>query len=71
MLAAVILSANMVAFHIGPKVIYLYAVDGYVTAWWVGFAFALVGLVAALVLRPRAKDRCEVRAEDLPPSNAQ
>lgn len=70
-LAAVILSANMVAFHIGPKVIYLYAVDGYVTAWWVGFAFALVGLVAALVLRPRAKDRCEVRAEDLPPSNAQ
>jgi len=31
----------------------LYKVDGYIQAWWVGFALALVGLAAAIVLRPK------------------
>ncbi|MDW5564345.1 MAG: MFS transporter [Methanomassiliicoccus sp.] len=70
-LAAVILSANMVPYHIGPVTIELYAVSGYVNAWWVGFGFALIGLVAAIVLRPRAKDRCDIKPEELPPANAE
>jgi MFS family permease len=70
-LAAVILSANIVEYNVGPITIDLYAIDGYITAWWVGFAFAVIGLVAAIVLRPRPQDRCEIREEELPPSPAE
>jgi MFS family permease len=70
-LAAVILSSNMVSVHIGPSVIDLYAVEGYVTTWWVGFGFALVGLLAAIFLRPRPQDKCEIPQEDLPPADAE
>jgi hypothetical protein len=49
----------------------LYKVDGFVQTWWVGFAFSFIGLMAALVLRPRAKDRCEIPDEDLPPAQAE
>ena len=61
----------MVSVHIGPSVIDLYAVEGYVTTWWVGFGFALVGLLAAIFLRPRPQDKCEIPQEDLPPADAE
>jgi len=53
-LAAVILTANSFQYQVAPSVfVELYKVDGYIQAWWVGFALALVGLAAAIVLRPK------------------
>ncbi len=71
-LAAVILASSAVSFPVAPGVVIdLYAVEGYINAWWVGFAFAVIGLVAAVALRPRPQDRCELREEDLPPADAE
>ena len=62
----------MVAYHVTPTIVVdLYAIEGYVTTWWIGFAFAVIGLVAAIVLRPRAQDKCEIPQEDLPPASAE
>jgi predicted MFS family arabinose efflux permease len=70
-LAAVILAGSTVSVHMGPVVIDMYAVEGYITTWWVGFAFALVGLTAAIFLRPRTQDKCEIPKEELPPADAE
>lgn len=71
-LATAILLTNSFSFQVAPNVfVNLYAVEGYINAWWVGFAFALIGLVASIVLRPRAQDRCEIPAGDLPPADAE
>ncbi len=69
-LATVILAANTILFPVGPGVsIKLYSEDGYILTWWVGFAFALIGLICALALRPRSQDMvCDIPAADLPPT---
>jgi predicted MFS family arabinose efflux permease len=67
-LAAVILAANAVLFPVGPNVfIKLYTEDGYMLTWLVGLGFALIGLAASLILRPRAEDKCDIPQADLPP----
>lgn len=48
-LATAILATNTIAF--GSMV--LYTEEGYVQAWAVGLAFALIGLAASIFLRPR------------------
>jgi MFS family permease len=71
-LAAVILASSSFSYQIAPSIfVDLYKVEGFVQTWWVGFAFSFIGLMAALVLRPRAKDRCEIPDEDLPPAQAE
>jgi MFS family permease len=68
-LAAVILAANSALYQVGPSTfINLPTENGYMQTWWVGLGFALVGLAAALVLRPRAEDKCAIPQADLPPS---
>jgi len=53
-LAAVILAANSFQYQVAPGVIVeLYKVEGFIQAWWVGFVLALIGLVVAIVLRPK------------------
>jgi MFS family permease len=67
-LAAVILADYTMTFPIGPgQTITLFTEQGYIQTWWVGLGFALIGLVAAVVLRPRAKDICDIRPEEVPP----
>ncbi|HPT74621.1 MAG TPA: MFS transporter, partial [Methanomassiliicoccaceae archaeon] len=53
-LATAILATNTVAF--GSMV--LYTEQGYVNAWTAGLLFALIGLAASIVLRPR--ETCSV-----------
>jgi MFS family permease len=68
-LATVILAANVVLFPVGPTTISLYSENGFIQTWWVGFGFAVIGLICALVLRPRPQDQeCDVPAADLPPA---
>ena len=70
-LAAVILTANSFQFEIVPTIfIELYKVEGFVQAWWVGFVFAVIGLAASIVLRPRPQDQVETMKEDVPPAEA-
>jgi len=65
-LATAVLTSSAVAF--GSMV--LYTENGYVQAWTVGLAFALIGLVLSVLLRPRPQDRCEILASELPPALA-
>lgn len=71
-LATVILASSAISVQVAPHVfVQMYAVAGYIDAWWVGFGFAVVGLVASVLLRPRAKDKCDIPPEDLPPASAE
>jgi MFS family permease len=46
----------------------IYTENGYVATWIVGVAFSLIGLVFAVILRPKKTDmECDIAAEDLPP----
>lgn len=70
-LATVVLTASSFSYQVAPHVfVNMYAVEGYINAWWVGFAFAVVGLLAALILRPRPQDRCEIPEADIPTAEA-
>ncbi|MBI0583282.1 MAG: MFS transporter [Methanomassiliicoccus sp.] len=70
-LAAVILASHAFPFQVAPGIyVNFFAIEGYIQTWWVGFAFALIGLIAAIFLRPRPADRCDIPPEDLPPADA-
>jgi MFS family permease len=70
-LAAVILAANSFQFQVAPTIfVELYTMDGYVQTWWVGLGFAVMGLAASLVLRPRPQDRADSIKEGVPPAEA-
>jgi MFS family permease len=63
-LAFVILS-NYTQVVMGHPV---YTENGYVTTWILGAVFSLMGLVCAIMLRPKKKDmECDIATEDLPP----
>jgi MFS family permease len=47
----------------------IYTESGYVATWIIGAVFALIGLVCAIVLRPKKQDmECDIAPEDLPPA---
>jgi MFS family permease len=70
-LASVILAGYSFQFQVGPGIyINLYKVEGYIQAWWIGFAFAIIGLIAAVFLRPRPQDRVEMSPTDKVPEEA-
>lgn len=63
-LATVILAGNVVM--VGPM--RFYTEQGFIQTWTMAVVFAVMGLVAALALRPRPEDKCDIPAADLPPS---
>jgi hypothetical protein len=66
-LAAVVLAGYTFDFPVAPGIsIPLWSEEGYVQTWWLGFAFAAIGTVAALVLRPRTAAQVDVREPTFP-----
>lgn len=65
-LAAVVLAGYAFDFQVAPGIsIQLWEVEGYVHTWWLGFAFAVIGLVAALVLRPRTRAKADAPKQSI------
>jgi MFS family permease len=62
---AVVILSNYTQIVFGRPV---YTENGYVMTWIVGAVFSLIGLVCAILLRPKKADmECDVAPEDIPP----
>jgi MFS family permease len=64
-LAAVILAEYKIS--IGNIITPFSTETGYMWTWAIAAVFAIIGLAAAIALRPRAADKCDIRPQELPP----
>jgi MFS family permease len=64
-LAAVILAEYKIS--IGNIITPFSTETGYMWTWAIAVVFAVIGLAAAIVLKPRAADKCDIRPQELPP----